>query len=78
MADWEGVDGLHQPGAHLSRPLLLIFPLLVSPRLLVVEVDAAAPNTDQFVFPGEEKLFVMLLETLPGQTEGQQGDKVGN
>ena len=72
MADGEGVDGLHQPGAHLACPLLLVFPLLVSPRLVVVEVDAAAPDTDQLVFPGEKELFVVLVVTLPGQTERQQ------
>ena len=73
MADGEGVDGLHQSGPlPLPLPLLRVFPLLVRPSLLVVEVDTAAPDTDQFVFPGEKELFVVLLVTLPGQTQPQQ------
>ena len=76
VADWEGVEG---GGAKPppAPPLLLIFPLLVVARLLlVVEVDPAAPNTDQFVLPGEKELFVVVLVTLPGQAERQQGHEV--
>ena len=75
VADWEGVEGCGGASPAPAAPLLLVFPLLVASGL-EMEVDAAAPDTDQFVFPGEKELLVVLLVALPGQTEGEQRHKV--
>ena len=62
MADWKGVDG-RDCRDWAGRALLLILQLLTGPKV-------GAPNTEEFLFPGEEEVFVMVVVALAGQTQG--------
>ena len=77
MADWEGVCGRVDCGLPrpLPRPPHTLLPL-AGGWALPVKVEVTAPNTDKFLFPGEQEVPVLGLVAVPCQADRQQRHEV--